>query len=74
MKLRLTSLLIALPLSMAALTLSGCTTSQPVSNVTMGQELQDLDQAYDDGALKKKEFKKAKKRIIKSDRYDRGLF
>jgi len=31
---------------------------------TLGQELQDLDKAYKDGIITKKEFEKAKKRLI----------
>lgn len=31
---------------------------------TLGQELQDLDKAYKDGIITKKEYEKAKKRLI----------
>lgn len=68
------SLAILLPVVLATSLITGCATNDGYTGPTMGQELTDLDQAYDNGALSKREFKKAKKRILKSDRYDRGLF
>lgn len=68
------TLRILVPVILASFLMTGCATRDPYTGPTMGQELSDLDQAYDNGALSKREFKKAKKRILKSDRYDRGLF
>jgi len=36
----------------------------PVVTTTLGQELQDLDKAYKDGIITKKEYDKAKKKLI----------
>jgi hypothetical protein len=39
--------------------------SEPTTvTTTLGQELQDLDKAYKDGIITKKEYDKAKKRLI----------
>jgi len=48
---------------------TGCSGSgsnyQPSSNVTLGQELQDLQASYDKGIITKKEYENAKKRLMK---------
>ena len=39
--------------------------SEPTTvTTTLGQELQDLDQAYKDGIITKKEYEKAKKKLL----------
>lgn len=49
--------------------LTGCSGSggsyQASSNVTLGQELQDLQASYDKGIITKKEYENAKKRLMK---------
>jgi len=39
--------------------------TQPVSNTTTGQELQDLKDAHDKGAITDKEYEEAKEKILK---------
>ncbi len=49
----------------AALGLSACGSSTTVeSTATQGQELIDLQAAYDKGVIDKKEYERAKKRIL----------
>lgn len=43
-------------------------TSKPSSNATMGQELTDIQQAYDQKIITEEEYQKAKKTILK--KYD----
>ena len=59
------------------LTLAGCggggarsttTTKTTNTTTTMGQELQDLDQAYQDGLITESQYEKAKEDVLK--RYD----
>jgi hypothetical protein len=38
------------------------------NSATMGQELQDLDKAYQDGIITKSEYEKSKKRILEGKR------
>lgn len=68
---RRTLLLVALGPALLAggAVLTGCSGSggnyQPSSNVTLGQELQDLQASYDKGIITKKEYENAKKRLMK---------
>lgn len=55
----------------AAVTLSGCGgsgTQVQATNTTIGQELQDLKTAHDQGIITKKEYDRAKKDIL--NKYD----
>ncbi len=65
-------LAITLLAAAGAATLSACSgKSVKVENnntATMGQELQDLDKAYQDGIITKAEYDKSKKRILEGKR------
>ncbi len=55
----------------AALAFGGCgggDTQVKASSTTMGQELQDLKKAFDEGIITEKEYNNAKKEILK--KYD----
>ena len=53
---------------LAGAALPGCASKTTVTsnqNTSVGQQLQDLDKAYKDGAINQKEYEKLKKALIK---------
>lgn len=61
-------LLVAGVILMASFNLTGCGgggTEIKASSTTLGQELIDLQDAYDKGVITEEEFKKSKKKLLK---------
>jgi hypothetical protein len=65
---RISALVLALWLSVTLVACGGNkkeTKTEPATiTTTLGQELQDLDKAYKDGIITRKEYEEAKKKII----------
>ena len=68
-----TTVLVVSALMVAGLGLAACggggarsatTTKQTTTTTTMGQELQDLNKAYEDGLITESQYEKAKKDIL----------
>jgi len=57
-------LLLTIPAGMLGCGGGGAKVRQHTQTTTLGQELQDLDNAYKQGLLTEKEYKKARKKLI----------
>ncbi len=65
-----TSITITLLTSILAFGLAGCGSSEPrkeITTVSVGQQLIDLQKAFDSGAISKEEYERLRLRIMRRD-------